>query len=542
MTKRIKRIAAWIMAGILLVCISFTALAEETNEIVEENTEVTEATETQEPAAEPASEPTAEEPAEVISEPVTEEVAAPEVVETVSEPVAETVEEPAAAEPAQQETVTEAPKAEETAEQTEVYNQPEGMENQEEEEEEYDESELVELGDDAGYVDPELISQYIPEVTEELKASSDIFADDTEETNEDGNAEQVKRAWIETEDNEKLYFGETVVLLAKAEPELNGNVRWEIRDDRWEEEIWEPFGEGERLELDVTEAIAGLQIRFVLEDGMISEDFLLNATEKPEGVDEAAENTETAEEASEELNTEANETDETAADLNAETEDADAETADEEASDEEEPENEITRAWITASIEGEAQIGDVVMLTANAEPEMTGVNIWETRSNETEEDAWQRIGYGDAVTVEVTEENIYNAYRFVMQDGPVSEEYRLAVETEVEAVAETEEEAETLSIPEEAKVSFEITWDAAPALGETAHFTAVIEGLEGYTYTLQWQRSAEGEEWLNLDGETEIQMDQVITEENAAWFWRVNVTVTGRIPAEETEEMTTEEN
>ena len=99
---------------------------------------------------------------------------------------------------------------------------------------------------------------------------------------------------------------------------------------------------------------------------------------------------------------------------------------------------------------------------------------------------------------------------------------------------------EILSVPEDAKVSFVITWDEAPAIGAVAHFTASIEGLDGYEYSMQWQRSTDGENWQDVDGETETQMRQVITEENMADLWRINITVTGIRNTEEIPESTGE--
>ena len=112
-----------------------------------------------------------------------------------------------------------------------------------------------------------------------------------------------------------------------------------------------------------------------------------------------------------------------------------------------------------------------------------------------------------------------------MENGLISEEFVLNVETNEAAEEETEE---VIELPEDAKVSFTITWEGAAALGETAIFTADIEGLDDYEYTMQWQSSADGENWQDADGETGMQMRQVITEENMAYYWRINVTVIGR--------------
>ena len=63
-------------------------------------------------------------------------------------------------------------------------------------------------------------------------------------------------------------------------------------------------------------------------------------------------------------------------------------------------------------------------------------------------------------------------------------------------------------------------------------FTAAVEGLDAYEYSMQWQWSTDSENWQDVDGETGIRMRQVITEENMGYFWRINITVTGTAEAE----------
>ena len=60
---------------------------------------------------------------------------------------------------------------------------------------------------------------------------------------------------------------------------------------------------------------------------------------------------------------------------------------------------------------------------------------WQTKVQNAEE--WTGAGYGETLTVELTEENINNSYRFRMEDESYSEEYTLT--TKVEAAEETEE-------------------------------------------------------------------------------------------------------
>ena len=103
----------------------------------------------------------------------------------------------------------------------------------------------------------------------------------------------------------------------------------------------------------------------------------------------------------------------------------------------EEPGEPVTlRAWITGM--ADAHAGETVTLNANAEPELTGVSTWQIRNEQVEDGKWKRAGYGDHLTVELAEGN---EYRFVMQDGTVSEVLRLPESPEETAEADAEAEA-----------------------------------------------------------------------------------------------------
>ena len=84
-----------------------------------------------------------------------------------------------------------------------------------------------------------------------------------------------------------------------------------------------------------------------------------------------------------------------------------------------------------------AQAGDTVTLSANAEPALTGVSTWQIRNEQVEDGKWKKAGYGDQLTVELAEGN---EYRFVMQDGTVSEVLKL--QKAAEENAETADEAD----------------------------------------------------------------------------------------------------
>ena len=505
MMKSKKRITALILAGILLLCVSLAAFAEGTDETILEEIPGTEVQ-------------------EILEHDAAEEASAEEAVE------AET---PAAQEPAAFEPVQEVPAAEEPADPAEEHA-PETEDTWEEK----DDGEVIEMDDGPGYVDPELVNEYVPEVTDELKAESDaIFAEETEKNVQAG------RVWIISENNEKIYYGEKAVLQAKAEPELTGKVTWERRDDRLEEKVWEACGEGEKLELqEVTAEMDNFEFRFRTEAGTVSESFRLKATEKSE-----AEEAEVLTEVQAEPAAEPAEMADTPAETQAEEPAEEAITATYAA--EGEPETVTVRAWAEADTEA-AQAGDTVTVKANAEPELTGVSTWFEKSGN--EGDWRKIGYGDRITVEVTEENAGNLYRFVTEDGAVSEEIRLtaaeaeeeiteapAEETEEEPTEETAEEtpgeteeelpAETeRELPENRSVEVEMTCDEPkPGFGSVIHFSAVLEGYEDLDYTLQWITSEDNENWTEVEGAVGETMDVVMTRENYRNYWAVTVRIKG---------------
>ena len=509
MMKKIKRIAALTVAGILLICISFAALAEETPE--ENGTP-------------------AETEASVVSEAAVKAEDAP----------AEAGEADAPAESG--ETVPEKKEAENAEQSNSENSAPETAEDkQETPDDDYD---TVIDDYDAGSVDPELISIYFPNGGGAPSEKDEAGETEADEARQDEAAPAANRAWIEASDNRDDAAGEKVTLLAKAEQELNGAITWQIRDTRWEENVWQDAGTGEFLELDVPETNAEILVRFTAEDGTVSETFeMMQAEEAEEAAGEAGTQDRETDEKEEQTEVRNDRTEE-GNDVNPEA------TADEPS---EETAAETTRAWITAEYAGELPEGTAVTLTANAEPEMTGVNIWETRTDDAEEGAWTRIGYGDQITVENAGENFSGIYRFTMQDGTVSEEYRLtsadetadtageaeedeaadaAEETETTENEEDAEAAEEIPFPANARVSFDIDWEGKAAIGGTAVFTAAVEGLDAYEYSMQWQWSTDSENWQDVDGETGIRMRQVITEENMGYFWRINITVTGTAEAE----------
>ena len=97
-----------------------------------------------------------------------------------------------------------------------------------------------------------------------------------------------------------------------------------------------------------------------------------------------------------------------------------------------------------------------------------------------------------------------------------------------EPAEEPEEENEPAEEEPESgrSVDVEIKWDVAyPIVGDTAHFTATLNGYEDVDYTVQWQYSPDKETWYDIQGETDTTMDMVITEENNVVYWRIIVYV-----------------
>ena len=236
--------------------------------------------------------------------------------------------------------------------------------------------------------------------------------------------------------------------------------------------------------------------------------------------------------------------------------------------------------WISAN-GGSFHIGDTVTLKAESESVLGDMVAWQTKVGN--EGNWKGAGYGGTLTVKLTAENNNSAYRFRMEDGNYSEEYvltaaaeateetkeaeeaettetveteeaeetktaeeaeaenaetaeepeaegaetedsEMAEETEGEA-AETAEETETEET-EERKVSFSYFWDdEEPSIGSVVHMQATVIGYDNLDYVLQWQYSEDPETfgWTDYPGANGETFDLQITEENNNFFWRVSV-------------------
>lgn len=197
------------------------------------------------------------------------------------------------------------------------------------------------------------------------------------------------------------------------------------------------------------------------------------------------------------------------------------------------------KAWIIS--DGEDPVpGNTLILTAEAEIELGNSIVWQMKTDDGAE--WKKAWYGKTYPLEITDENANSVIRFQSADGVFSEEFCLTAQipdteeqdnTEAEAGEDEKETAEDVRtdekafiLPENRSVSFTITTDGdLLRLGDVAHFNAELIGYEGLDYTLQWQKSADNENWEDIPEANNKQMDIVRTEENSHLFWRVIVRI-----------------
>ena len=88
----------------------------------------------------------------------------------------------------------------------------------------------------------------------------------------------VVRAWI----TEKQGENEAVILKANVKPVLEGKVTWQVHNENWQEDKWEEIGNGEQITLDSAKVSNGSLVRFLLEDGTVSEIYEVTITKQEE--------------------------------------------------------------------------------------------------------------------------------------------------------------------------------------------------------------------------------------------------------------------
>lgn len=204
----------------------------------------------------------------------------------------------------------------------------------------------------------------------------------------------------------------------------------------------------------------------------------------------------------------------------------------------------VIKGWITIDTEA-FDIDDTITLKANADTELDDKVAWQTKvQNEEGEEAWENIGYGATLTVKLTKDNINSIFRFKMEGENTSDEFQLGKiveeteepeeategeEAEEEVTAEETEESE--DDEEEAsyiemfpEISIDLKEDPITYRTE-AYLTAVLDGITEDGIMIQWQISADREEWIDLEGETNSQLSITLSDDNRQYHWRVVVRI-----------------
>ena len=145
---------------------------------------------------------------------------------------------------------------------------------------------------------------------------------------------------------------------------------------------------------------------------------------------------------------------------------------------------------------------------------------------------WDAEAGSYLITIGPEEPNIMAKAQAVVLDSQAYAEWEESLadaepveEPEEIPEGEPEEEPETEpEIPDDRSIRVDVTWDVPdPVIGDTAHFTAVLDGYEDLTYTIQWQYSPDRKTWYDIPNETSANMDVVVTEENNVVYWRILV-------------------
>lgn len=601
MKNWLKKVLSLLTAIALLVSAGVLAFAEETGEPIDtaaaENAAQNDAEEeAARQAAEEAAHKAAEEEAarkaaeEEAARKAAEEAARKAAEEEAARKAAEEAARQAAEEAARQAAEEEARKAAEEAaasqnadaseaedEPVPTYNNDETSETEvpseteapakDEDDDDDSDGEVIEI-DGWGYVDPEIIPEYLPEITTEIK-----FPEATELK-----LNQAVSGSVDAENKAEFIFvygsSKTIVLSLNASSEdLKVEINQKAVKLTKDESV--TSGYAATCELNV---IAGNEYNIVLTSSvpvsykLIAKD--ANAAKEENNSESGNTGEAEANEQKEEGRSEQSGSGKPSADLSEGTaateensDNANDTTASQETAEEEVP---PMTGWISASA-GTYSIGDTVTLTAQSDSALGDMVAWQTKVGN--EGNWKGAGYGSTLTVELTEENNNSAYRFRMEDGNYSEEYVLTAaaeetgeteepeetaeasepeetekaedtgteeaETAEQAEdAETEEaeeepaedaeteDAEETEEPEERKVSFTYSWDdEEPSIGSVVHMKATVTGYDNLDYVLQWQYSEDPETfgWTDYPGANGETFDLQITEENNNFFWRVSV-------------------
>ena len=577
MKNWLKKVLSLLIAIALLVSAGVLAFAEETGEPID-NAVAEDAVQTdaEEAAARQAAEEAARKAAEEeAAQKAAEEEAARKAAE--EEAARQAAEEEAARQAAEEEAAQnantseqdnetvpsnnneETSETEETSEKEDTSETEEPSETEAPAADEDDDSdgEVIEI-DGWGYVDPEIIPEYLPEITTEIK-----FPEATELK-----LNQAVSGSVDAENNAEYIFvcgsSKTVVLSLNASSE---DVKVEINQKAVkltkDENVTSEFSAS--CELNVS---AGNEYNIVLTSSVPLSYKLIVGDANTAQEENTAESGNAGEagtnEQSEEDRSEPSGSGKPSINNNEETATTEENSENDIGNNNETAEEEVPpmTGWISVNA-GSYGIGDTVILTAESDSELGDMVAWQTKVGN--DGSWKGAGYGKTLTVELTEENNNSAYRFRMEDGNYSAEYVLTAageETgETEEPEETEtvegpgtEEAETAELDEDAeteeaeaaepaedteteeaeepeeteerKVSFSYFWDdEEPSIGSVVHMKATVIGYDNLDYVLQWQYSEDPDTfgWTDYPGANDETFDLQITEENNNFFWRVSV-------------------
>ena len=167
-----------------------------------------------------------------------------------------------------------------------------------------------------------------------------------------------------------------------------------------------------------------------------------------------------------------------------------------------------------------AEEGADLYAAADRESEVTGHLDPETEAWVllNEDKTWGQLYTEPAEEVEETAENV---------EGEAAEETVEAVAIPAQficmedAIIAKEEFTGREELPE---IIF--TWDDdVHTFGAAAHMVADLTPYEEMEYRLQWQICYDGENWVDIEGETNERYDMVVTKENFGYKWRVKIVI-----------------
>jgi len=367
-----------------------------------------------------------------------------------------------------------------------------------------DDDDTVEI-DGWGYVDPEIIPDYVPDVTTEIKFPEAVEL----------RLNQAVSGSVDAENSAEYIFvygsSKTVVLSLDASSE-DVNVAINKKTVRFTKDETVTSGFSGSCELNVT---AGDEYDIVLTSSspvnytlIVKDADAVQEENKPEetkpegstaGKTEGKENGSKPATGSNDVNT--SDTKETAGNENSGTNAA--APVEEEAP--------PMTGWISANGEN-FHIGDTVTLKAESESVLGDMVAWQTKVGN--EGNWKGAGYGGTLTVELTEENNNSAYRFRMEDGNYSSEYVLTAAAEVAEDAETageteaaEEETEKAEQPEETEETKTEKAEESEELGESGEAEATEAGDTETAEEGENEETAETEEPAETEDSEETEDD-----------------------------------